>query len=74
MSLKAKKPSLGKSKRTEVHKNRADVLEDVKEEPVKRFNGLVPASKYKAFRKKCLEEDVSMNSLLNEWIDLYLMK
>lgn len=41
-------------------------------EPLKRIGAQIPASTYKALKKKALENDTNVTTLIRQWVDEYV--
>jgi len=64
-----------KSKRErEDSQGKTAAMEDVRKESTKRLNANVPASVYNQLRVKAAQNDVTINELVNDWINEYLSK
>lgn len=70
MSLK----SAVQSRQTRDSQQKRDAIEDVQTESTRRLNVNVPASNYKAFKLKAVQNDVDMSELVNQWIYEYISK
>ncbi|QBM19248.1 hypothetical protein MARI_33940 (plasmid) [Marinobacter sp. JH2] len=53
---------------------KAEAIEDVRKESMKRLNANIPESKYRALQIKAAQEGRKINELVNLWIDEYLSK
>lgn len=47
-------------------------MSDLVREPLVRLNVNLPQSQYRAFRKKALENDVSVTTLVGRWVKAYV--
>lgn len=70
MSLK----SAVQSRQTRDSQQKRDAIEDVQAESTRRLNVNVPASNYKAFKLKAVQNDVDMSELVNQWINEYISR
>jgi hypothetical protein len=70
MSLK----SAVQSRQARDSQQKRDAIEDVQTESTRRLNVNVPASNYKAFKLKAVQNDVDMSELINQWINEYISK
>lgn len=62
-----------KTRRTrEDSQGKADAIEDVRKETMKRLNANIPETKYRQLQIKAAKEGRKINELVNLWVDEYL--